>query len=293
MADENTTPPAAPVVENATPVADTPGVATTPPAAPVVETPSAPAPAEAPKPAETPAEKPADAPATPEPAAAKPSTVLGKTPEAPKVAGEKPAETPAAETPASTDEGGQSADAASLPTYEPYTLPEGLSFDQERLVDFNKQLGEFQVDTKAEQAKVQAFGQKLVERHIAEVQAAITRVAENYSKQWEKQTNDWFESFKNDPEIGGNKFETTQNSVLEAVGKYAGNEAQLTEFKGFMNNTGVGNNPGIIRLIHNMNSEIEGLKKKYESEDGVKPLAATKPVSEKKGFLQGMYGNMK
>lgn len=285
MADEITTPIAAPVVENATPVAASPGVAPAPVAPPVVEAAVSASPvAEAPTVPEIPA---AETPATP--AAEVKPTVLGKAPEA-----AKPAESPAAaEAPAATNEGSQSAEPAPLPTYEPYALPEGVSFDQERIADFNKKLGEFQVATKADQGAVQEFGQQLVERHIAEVQAALQRVAENYSKQWEKQTNDWFDAFKSDPEIGGNKFETTQNSVLEAVGKYAGNEAQLNEFKSFMNNTGVGNNPSVIRLIHNMNSEIQGLKTKYESEDAVKQLAATKPVSQKKGFLEGMYGNMK
>lgn len=283
MVDEVITPSVAPVVVNTAPAADSAGVTSTQPASQVsLETPVTPA---AP-PAET---------SIVEAPASKPATVLGKSPELtpPAVAEVKPivAETPL-ESATPKDEGSQSVEPAQLPTYEPFTLPEGITFDEAKLVDFTKTLGEFQNTTKADQATVQKFGQQLVERHLAEVQNAVQRLTENYSAQWEKQTNAWFESFKNDPEIGKNKFETTQKLVLDAVGQYAGNEKQLNEFKSFMNETGVGNNPSIIRLINNMSSEIESLKTKYESEDGVKPLAATKPVSQKKGFYETMYGKM-
>ncbi len=190
------------------------------------------------------------------------------------------------------DEGDQSGEPAPLPTYESFVLPEGIELDNDRLTDFTKELGEFETLTKADHAETQKFAQKLVDRHVAEVKETVQRVTEGYAKQWEKQTNDWFKKSSEDPEIGGNRFETTKSAVLDAVGKYAGNTEQLAEFKTFMNDTGVGNHPSVIRLISNMQNEIKGLREKYESESDAKPLAANRPVAQKKGFYESMYGKM-
>jgi len=190
------------------------------------------------------------------------------------------------------DESSQSVEPAQLPTYESFVTPDGVTIDEARLGDFTKLLGEYESTSKADHAETQKLGQELMNRHVKEVQTVLQRQQEAYTAQWEKQTNDWYQAFEKDPEIGGNRFETTKTAVLDAVGKYAGNEAQLGEFKDFMNTTGVGNHPSIIRLISNMNSEIQGLKTKYESESGVKPLAAAKPVPQKKGFYEGIYGKM-
>lgn len=190
-------------------------------------------------------------------------------------------------------ESSQTVDPAPLPTYEPFTLPEGIVLDDGKLGEFTKKLGEFEVSSKVDHAVLQKFAQELVDSHIADSKEIGQRLAENYSKAWEKQTNDWFEAFTKDPEIGDKKFETTKKSVLDAVGKFAGDETQLGEFKKFMNDTGVGNHPSLIRLINNMHTKINNMQEKYETEKGVKPLAGTKPVADKKGFLQTMYGNLK
>lgn len=232
-------------------------------------------------------DKPADA--------AQPAAVV----EPAKADAAKPADVkaPDAKEPAKAEdakiESSQTADPAPLPTYEPFVVPEGITLDDKKLGEFTKKLGEIQLATKADQAVMQKFGQEMVEAHIADTTEVGQRLAEHYSKAWEKQTNDWFEAFSKDPEIGDKKFETTKKSVLTAVNKYAGNETQTGEFKKFMNETGVGNHPSLIRLINNMQGTINAMQEKYETERGVKPLAGTKPAAEKKGFLQTMYGNLK
>lgn len=192
-------------------------------------------------------------------------------------------------------ESNQSTETAPLPTYE-WKLSEEQKFDEAKLGDYSKALGQLETAIKTDPAKahelVQELGQKFLEQHTAETKDTLKRLVDSYSAAWESQTNGWFEAFKNDPEIGDKRFETTKANVLQAVSAHAGNAEQLKEFKTFMNDTGVGNNPALIRFINNMQSTIKGYQQKYESESG-KPLSAAKPVPEKKGFLQTMYGNMK
>lgn len=248
-----------------------------------------------------PAPAPEAAPTDPAPASAA-STILGTEP--PKVAptpapapaspeikpaeGEKPADKP-------KEEGNQSADPAPLPTYEPFTLPEGIQVDDKRLGEFTKELAEFEVSNKVEHTKVQEFAQRLVNRYVAETQDTVKRIGEYYTNTWEKQKNDWREAFIADPELGGNRQETTATAVQNFVGEFGGSgegqakEQQITELRSFMD-TGIGNNPLLIRLMNNAAGEIKALRMKYESEEGVRPLPGQKPVTEKKSKTQTLYG---
>lgn len=248
------------------------------PTAPIVDAPVAPVVVEPVVVAEpvTPAvvaEPIADKPAEPE-KLAEPVTLLAeKAPEKPveKIAaeGEKPADSKA--------EGSQSDEPAPLPAYEPFTFPEGVTFDEARLGDFTKTLGEFEIASKADHAEMQKFGQQLLERHTAELQNAVTRVTEAYQNIWEKQRNDWKESFiKANP----NNYQTIVDSAKEFIGTHGGSEAEQNEFKALMESTGLGNHPAMIRLMANaMKANAEG-----------KPLPALKPATQKKGILQTFYG---
>lgn len=168
------------------------------------------------------------------------------------------------------EEAAQSVEPAPLPAYEAFTLPQGVTLDDAKLVEFTKDLGEFQNMTKADQAEVQKFGQKLVDRHIAETQETLKRRDEYYVATWEKTKSDWKEAFENDPEIGGNRKETTVNAALEFIRTHGGNETQQKEFRDLMESTGLGNHPAIIRLLANANvAKAEG-----------KPLPGIKPESQ-------------
>lgn len=174
----------------------------------------------------------------------------------------------------------QSAEPAPLPTYEAFTLPEGISLDDKSLGEFTKTLGEFQTESKAEQALVQKLGQKLVDRHVAEVTSAINRLEQHYVSTWEKQKSDWKEAFASDPEIGGNRQQTTLNAAIEFIRTHGGTDVQQKEFRDLMDATGIGNHPAVIRMLANANLAMaEG-----------KPLPAAKPVPQKLSKVQKFYG---
>lgn len=178
------------------------------------------------------------------------------------------------------DEGSQSDEPAPLPTYE-FKAPEGLTLDDAKLGEFTKELAEFETLNKADHAKMQEFGQKLVERHAAEVKSTIERLNHSYAEQWEKQKNDWKESFVKDPEIGGNRQQTTVNAAAEFIRTHGGTEAQQEEFRNLMDMTGAGNHPAMIRI----------LAKAMQSMGEGKPVPANKPVQQNASKVAKRYGN--
>lgn len=178
----------------------------------------------------------------------------------------------------------------SLPTYEDFKTPEGLALDKEQVGQFNGMLGEFERTTKASHEEVQKFGQSLIDKHVAEVQQVSTKIQESYQNAWTKQKAAWFGEFKADPEIGGPNLEATSTAVRNAIETYGGTAAQKADFRKLMKNTGIGNAPALIRTINNFSNEISRLKAKYETEDEVKQLAATKPNSAPKSKIEKRYG---
>lgn len=177
-------------------------------------------------------------------------------------------------------EGSQSDEPAPLPTYEEFTAPEGFNLDPERIGDFTNALAEFEVKTKADHAEVQALGQQLVERHVAEVKNAVDQYTTSLLDQFEAQKNEWKEKFENDPEIGGNKKDTTVSAALEFIRTHGGSSEQQTEFHQLMEQTGVGNHPAMIRMLAAANRAYsEG-----------KPLPASRPAPQVKSKLDKFYG---
>ncbi len=181
-----------------------------------------------------------------------------------------------AKAPEQPKEEGSQTEKAQLPTYETFKLPEGMTYDNEKLGEFTKELGEFQMLTKADTAAMQAFGQKLMDRHVAELQKAIQSVSDMTKAQKESAVDEWDKAFRADPEIGGKKQDTTLNAAKSAIA-LAGNEGQQKEFRQLLQETGAYAHPAMIRMLANMHNTIEAYKAKYESESGVKPLVAQKP----------------
>ncbi len=216
----------------------------------------------------TPATEPVAAPEE----AAKPETLLAGE----KKAEEAPAEVKPEETVA---EAPTEPEVAPLPTFEPFTLPEGVTFDEAKMGEFTKELGEFSLNSKADQAEVQKLGQRMVERHVEELQ----RYTESLTHAWNKQKNDWKDSFLKDPEFT-NRTDTVVNSAIDAIAVYGGDVKQQEEFRGLMESTGIGNHPAMIRLLSNI------MLAKAEP----KPLAAPQIASSAKASkISKMYGNKK
>ncbi len=287
MADENITSPAIQVAAPAAPVENI--------AAPVIEAPITSPVASVPEvaPAVEPvAEPPKD-----------PSTVLGAEPvkvdppatdkpveaktDAPKT-DDKPAEEAKKDAPVEADkapeqkkeEAAQSAEPAPPPAYEPFKLPEGISADEKGMSTFTNLLGELEL-AKGDHGKTQEVGQKLVDYYVAEQQSSLKRQQEYFVSLFDKQKTTWKEAFMKDPEIGGERWETSANAAKEFISTHGGSEAQQKELRQLMEATGVGNHPAMIRIFAKaMVNMAEG-----------KPLPAVKPeASMPKGKIERRYG---
>lgn len=261
-----------PVVE--TPVQATPVVADPAPVvAPiVVETPPVVAPVETPAIVETPKVEPA-----------KVETLLAdaldKNPVEVKPA-DGEVKVPPVEGDQSKTESNQSDEPAPLPVYDTFTVPEGVTLDDERVKKFTEILGDLETKSKAEHALVQEFGQKAVDFHVSEVKKAVDDVNTYIKTAWERQKTEWKDSFLSDPDIGGNRFQTTVDSARTFIRTHGGNADQQAEFRNLMETSGLGNHPAMIRLLANAGRAMsEG-----------QPLAAVKPVSQSKSKTQTLYG---
>ncbi len=196
----------------------------------------------------------------------------------------KPADAPT-ETP--KEEAAQTDDPAPLPVYEPFTLPEGIQVEAEQLTQFTNDLAEFERSHNVPHVAMHAFGQKLVEKYTTQTQETLTRIAESQNAAWEKQKSDWKDALEKDPELGGNRLETTTQSLRQAVEKFAGNEDQLKEFRETVDTYAWGNNPALVRLIHNMNAKIAS----YETETA-RPIGAQAIAPKSKSMVDRRYGKM-
>ena len=52
-----------------------------------------------------------------------------------------------------------------------------------------------------------------------------------------------------DPEIGGNRWQTTVDSATNFIRTHGGTEAQQAEFHKIMDESGLGNHPAMIRIL--------------------------------------------
>ena len=141
-------------------------------------------------------------------------------------------------------------------------------------------LAEFEGATKADHAAMQAFGQKLVERHVAEVKSTLEAYHQAVMTQQAEMAAGWQKAFEADPEIGGNRKDTTVEAARQFIERHGGTGEQKTSLRQMFETTKVGNHPDLIRLLAKANLALsEG-----------RPLAASRPVAAPKSNSQKLYG---
>jgi hypothetical protein len=229
---------------------------------------------------------------TPVPEAPKPDTLLGETtPELTPTTDEaapvapveevKPAEGEVPPTEGEQQvEGGQSDEPAPPPSYEAFKVPENVQLDGERITEFTGLLAKLELEGKADHAVVQQFGQEALDFHVSELQKQVEHIQKTQLETWEKTVLGWKDEFLNDPEIGGNRFQTTLDAANTFIKTHGGTPERQKEFRNLLNTSGLGNHPTMIRLLANAGTKMsEG-----------RPLAATAPISAPKSKTATMYG---
>ena len=191
----------------------------TPPAAPA--TPPA-APAAAPS-------APATALTAPPAAPAAPATALTAEPAAPATPGAPQTGEPKAQTPAPAD--------------IQIKVPEGVKVDQGLIDGFTAFAKENKISQESAQKYVDAF--------LAGQQKSTAAAQQAANDQKMAEITQWAEDAKNDPEIGGVKFDATLAAGRKALQRFG--SPGLTKI---LNETGLGNHKEVIRLFAQVGSKI-------------------------------------
>lgn len=205
-----------------------------------------------------------DAPKTePVPEAAKEPEAIKETPEPAKP---EEAQVDTKAEPKADNENKAPQDAETVP-YE-INLPDNFVVDKDAIEGLNKNLSEFEKLTKSDHAEVQKLGQNLMNQYVDSVTKAVTQHNEALLEQFNKTKDEWRTAFENDPEIGGNRKDTTAESAREFIRTHGGDDKQQQEVRDILEQTGLGNHPAIIRLLAKAS---RGLKEGS-------PLPASRPV---------------
>jgi len=168
--------------------------------------------------------------------------------------------------------------------YESFTMPEGYTMNDEQLSDvttFAKDLG---LD--------QAGAQKAVDKHLE----MMGKVRDRGVQAQEAMHSEWATETRNDKEFGGSNLSENIAGARKAMNSFsepAVNDGkpvlhqegpmkgqQMTEMEVFMNDSGWGNHPAVIRVFHRISKAM--------SEDSF-VTGSLAPPSTKKTQAEVMY----
>lgn len=119
------------------------------------------------------------------------------------------------------------------------TMPEGVEVDQELLDALSPEFKELGLTTKQAQA--------LADKFIAAQQAKV----EGAQNQFAQTVAGWVDQAKKDPEIGGAKWDGTVKNASGVVSRFG-----TPELKEFLNTSGAGNHPELIRFMAKVGAMI-------------------------------------
>ncbi len=148
------------------------------------------------------------------------------------------------------------------PVYEPFVLPEGVNLEVEKLTGFTGLLGEYEqriaADPKTAHVAFQELGQKLVDLYIAESRSAAEQLAVLQRENWDRTVDDWRSRFRQDPEIGGNRQDTSlkrMGGLMVMYGQHAGAD-RLQAVRDAFTLTGAGDHLEVLRFVNWMASRL-------------------------------------
>jgi hypothetical protein len=142
-----------------------------------------------------------------------------------------------------TDEGGSDGPPEE---YGEFTLPEGVEVDQETLDTFK---------TKAKELGLsQEKAQELVDLQAQTAQSSQKQLKDAIAQQHQQ----WLDQAKQDEEIGGEQFDQNVETARKAIETFG-----TPELKQFLDESGLGNNPEMIRFARRIGAAI--------SEDSLTP----------------------
>lgn len=208
-----------------------------------------------------------------------------ETDKAAEVAGEKKPKTEAelkadADAAKATDPENKDATADAPPApikYEAFKIPETVKLDDKKLQEFADIVGAKQLP--------QEDAQKLVDLYLAEIPRLASEMRAEQRKTWDTLNDTWKTELRNDPELGGNRLETTLSMAKAVVEEYLpANE--VGEYLAHLKNNGMGNFKLHVKLLRNIGKALNVF------EDGIVPANPQAPKAQKGPGNRGWYKDM-
>lgn len=160
-----------------------------------------------------------------------------------------PVETPAAEPSAiegATDqEGEKPVDASTegaLPTYEDWTIPEGLEMQPEQTTAFNEVIGKYNLSQEAGQELIE-FGSGLIKQSMDQYAAQL---AQQQQDQFAETRRGWVKEFET---AAGNRRNTILDDAKSAIRDAVPDEKARAELWDVLAFTGAGDHPAVINTF--------------------------------------------
>ena len=126
-------------------------------------------------------------------------------------------------------------------TYEPFTLPEGVTPDEQQLDAFRQVAASHNLD--------QTAAQGFLDLHVAAIQRAGEAMRAEQQRIFAETRKGWVEEIKADPILGGAGHQTALMAAARMRDLLVP-EAHRAEFADFMRVTGAGDHPALMRLFH-------------------------------------------
>lgn len=158
--------------------------------------------------------------------------------------------------------------------YEAFKLPDGLKLDDKELSKFTEFAGKAQIP--------QDVAQGLIDMYVAERQQDVATARAEQRKVWDTLNDTWKTELRNDPELGGNRLETTLSLAKAVVEEYLP-PAEVGEYMAHMRNNGMGNFKLHVKLLHNIGKALNVF------EDGIVPANPQAPKPQKGPGQRGWY----
>lgn len=150
------------------------------------------------------------------------------------------------------------------------TMPEGVELDADMLAIVAPTLKELNMS----HGNAQALVDKFIEAQTAKAEAA--------TKRWGETITGWLDSAKNDPDMGGAKWDDTARDASSVVRRFG-----TPELRDYLEASGAGNHPEVIRLMAKVGSMIAEDQPAISENPGAKsasdPAARLYPNDTPKG----------
>jgi len=197
-----------------------------------------------------------------------------------KAEGDKPADKPAE---AKKDDAAKAPDPAKEATpaqapaplkYEAFKVPDGIKLDDKEVAKFTDIIGARQLP--------QEDAQRLLDLYVEERKGDAERARKEQRDTWNTLNDTWKGELRKDPDLGGNRLETSLSMAKAVVEEYLTPE-QARVYLAHTTNNGMGNFIEQVRLLHNIGKALNIF------EDGIVPANPKAPRMPKSPGNRGWY----